>query len=107
MLSCPGLFPLLPLSKELSWIVFILSKIHSDIAHPLHQCATTVPFCWTTESENVFQRLTQAPILTYTDASAMFILDTDASSTGIGAVLSQVSSPEQERVVAYYSCTST
>ena len=87
----------------------------SDIAHPLHQCATTVPFCWTTESENVFQRLkmslTQAPILTYPDPSAMFILDTDASGTGIGAVLSQVSSPEhcsdpeQERVVAYYSCT--
>ena len=55
--------------------------------------------------------LTQAPILTYPDPSAMFILDTDASGTGIGAVLSQVSSPEhcsdpeQERVVAYYSCT--
>ena len=50
--------------------------------------------------------LTQAPILTYPDPSAMFILDTDASGTGIGAVLSQVSSPEhcsdpeQERVVA-------
>ena len=53
----------------------------------------------------------QAPILTYPNSSAMFILDTDASGTGIGAVLSQVSSPEhwsdpeQERVVAYYSCT--
>ena len=78
----------------------------SDIAHPLHQCATTVPFCWTTESENVFQRLkmslTQAPILTYPDPSAMFILDTDASGTGIGAVLSQVSSPERGGILRLY-----
>jgi len=55
--------------------------------------------------------LTQAPVLTYPDPGALFILDTDASGTGIGAVLSQVScpehysDPEQERVVAYYSCT--
>ena len=87
----------------------------SNIAHPLHQCATTVPFCWSTESDNAFYQLksslTQAPFLTYPDPGAMFILDTDASGTGIGAVLSQVSSPEhcsnpeQERVVAYYSCT--
>ena len=53
--------------------------------------------------------LTEAPILTYPDPSAMFVLDADGSGTGIGAVLSQVSSPEhcsdheQERVVAYYS----
>ena len=70
----------------------------SNIAHPLHQCATTMPFCWTTESENVFQilkmSLTQAPILTYPDPGGMFILYTDASGTAIGAVLSQVSSPE-------------
>ena len=87
----------------------------SNIAHPLHQCATTVPFHWTTESNIAFHglklSLTQAPILSYPDPDAMFILDTDASGTGIGAVLSQVSSPEycsdpeQERVVAYYSCT--
>ncbi|MDD9817374.1 MAG: RNase H-like domain-containing protein [Gammaproteobacteria bacterium] len=87
----------------------------SNIAHPLHQCASTAPFCWTAESEHAFQRLkmslTQAPVLTYPDPGALFILDTDASGTGIGAVLSQVScpehysDPEQERVVAYYSCT--
>ena len=87
----------------------------SNIAHPLHQCATTVPFCWSTESDNAFYQLksslTQVPFLTYPDPGAMFILDTDASGTGIGAVLSQVSfpehcsNPEQERVVAYYSCT--
>ena len=41
--------------------------------------------------------LVSAPILAFPDCSRMFILDTDASNQGIGAVLSQ------EHVVAYAS----
>ncbi|KAJ8333758.1 hypothetical protein SKAU_G00410770 [Synaphobranchus kaupii] len=46
--------------------------------------------------------LTEAPVLAYPDAQRPFIVDTDASNTGVGAVLSQ-EDEDGERVVAYYS----
>ena len=46
--------------------------------------------------------LTESPILAYPQLDVEFVLDTDASSTGIGAVLSQQVNG-QERVVAYFS----
>ena len=46
--------------------------------------------------------LISAPIMSYPQSSSPFILDTDASSTGIGAVLSQIIQGE-ERVIAYGS----
>jgi len=48
------------------------------------------------------QKLVSAPVLAYPDPEIDFILDTDASGYGIGAVLSQVQDG-QERVVAYAS----
>jgi len=50
------------------------------------------------------QRLTTAPILIYPDISRPFILDTDASNDGIGAVLSQ-EYDGSDRVVVYASRT--
>jgi hypothetical protein len=48
---------------------------------------------WTTDQENAFQnlkvKLTSQPILQYPDFSKEFILTTDASNQGLGAVLSQ------------------
>ena len=78
----------------------------ADIAHPLHQSATVSPFEWTQEADDAFsklkQMLTESPILAYPQLDVEFVLDTDASSTGIGAVLSQQVNG-QERVVAYFS----
>ena len=60
----------------------------------------------TEECDNAFNRLKQllisAPILSYPDFSKEFILDTDASNDGVGAVLSQRHNG-MEHVVAYAS----
>lgn len=80
----------------------------STIAKPLHRLTEkTVKFEWTAECQSSFQdlrhRLVTAPILAFPDHSRVFILDTDASATGIGAVLSQQQEDGTERVIAYAS----
>ena len=47
--------------------------------------------------------LTTAPLLVYPDFSQQFILDTDTSDVGIGAVLSQIDDEGRECVIAYGS----
>ena len=80
----------------------------TDIARPLYQCTEggTRVFTWSLEAENAFQQLKQAlisaPLLCYPTQEDHFVLDTDASGYGVGAVLSQVQMGE-ERVIAYYS----
>ncbi|CAG2209101.1 unnamed protein product [Mytilus edulis] len=63
-------------------------------------------FDWTNECNEAFEKLQMtlmsAPILGYPDMTKQFILDTDASGFGIGAVLSQIHEGK-EVVVAYYS----
>ena len=63
-------------------------------------------FVWTDECEDAFRclklKLTNSPILSYANNEDPFILDTDASFYGIGAVLSQIQNG-QERVIAYTS----
>ena len=66
------------------------------------------PFEWTDKQQQAFERLKQrlmkAPILQYPDFNSPFILYTDASKVGLGAVLSQKKNG-QEYVVAYASRT--
>lgn len=50
----------------------------------------------------VAQVLSQAPVLAYLTSEDMFVLDTDASNSSIGTVLSQISEGE-EKVIAYFS----
>ena len=51
------------------------------------------------------QRLCSAPILAFPNFSKPFILDTDASNTGIGGVLSQLDETGSEHVITYASQT--
>ena len=79
----------------------------SAIAKPLTRLTEKgQEFRWGPEQEEAWselkQRLLQAPILSYPDPKCEFILDTDASAYGMGAVLSQVQGG-QERVIAYGS----
>ena len=65
------------------------------IARPLHRLTEKGrEFKWTTECDTAFDelksRLTTAPVLVHPDLNNQFILDTDASGEGIGAVLSQI-----------------
>ena len=69
----------------------------AQIAKPLHQLTErSKPFCWTVEYNQAFQRLreqlTTPPVLVFPDFTKEFMLDTDASDQGIGAVLSQIQS---------------
>ena len=62
---------------------------------------------WTTECANAFQQLKEmlctAPILHSPDFSQPFLLQTDASERGVGAVLSQCDATGQDYPVAYFS----
>jgi hypothetical protein len=79
----------------------------AEIARPLHRLTErNCPFKWSTECQTAFDKLRDclcsSPILCYPDFSRPFLLDTDASDSGIGAVLSQLDEG-RERVVAYAS----
>ncbi|KAG1930770.1 thy-1 membrane glycoprotein [Pimephales promelas] len=82
-------------------------KGFAEIARPLHQLTEKGKrFVWREECQEAFQqlksRLISAPVLAYPDPKKPFILDTDASDVGVGAVLSQEDGG-LERVVAYAS----
>eukprot|EP00731_Ephydatia_muelleri_P014220 Em0007g1530a len=65
-------------------------------------------YWWTTECLRAFDKLKSClvsePILAFPDFTRPFILDTDASDIGIGAVLSQIHDDGSEHVVSYASC---
>ena len=82
-------------------------KNFAKVAEPLHcLLRKTVAFEWTAECNEAFEFLKQclinAPILAYPKMEGTFILDTDASNAGIGAVLSQIQDGT-EKVIAYAS----
>ncbi|GBC18044.2 hypothetical protein GLOIN_2v1843776 [Rhizophagus irregularis DAOM 181602=DAOM 197198] len=83
-------------------------KDFSKIAKPISKLLQKeTPFQWTEKQQKAFEhlkeRLISAPILRYPDFEQPFILYTDASGTGLGAVLSQKDKEGKEYVVAYAS----
>ena len=72
-------------------------KDFAQVARPLQRLTErTASFEWTNECQDAFDGLRRClcttPALAYPDFTRQFILDTDASDTGIGAVLSQTDS---------------
>jgi len=65
------------------------------------------PFIWTEKCQEAFEQLKQhlisSPILIYPDFEKPFFLYTDASSFGLGAVLTQKDNKKKEHVIAYAS----
>jgi hypothetical protein len=79
----------------------------ATIAAPLHRLTEVkATWEWKEEHQRAFDLLKAAladtPVLQFPVADAPFVLDTDASSTGVGAVLSQIVDG-QERVLGYAS----
>ena len=82
----------------------------ATIAKPLHRLTEkTATFEWTHECQEAFaelrQKLCTAPVLVFPDFTKPFLLDTDASNTGIGGVLSQLDDEGKEHVIAFASRT--
>jgi len=82
-------------------------KNFSIIAKPLFVLTENqVKFLWTEQCQQAFDKLKQtliaAPLLSFPSEEEKFILDTDASGHGIGAVLSQ-EQEGTEKVIAYFS----
>ncbi|CAB5212107.1 unnamed protein product [Rhizophagus irregularis] len=83
-------------------------KDFSKIAKPLHNLTKKdEKFEWKKEQQEAFDilrtKLTENPILVYPDFDKEFILITDGSKMGLGAVLAQMNEENKEAVIAYAS----
>src|SRR5581483_1613593 len=81
----------------------------SQVAEPLYELLKKdAPYIWTDRQQKSFDilkdKLTRAPIVRYPDFEKPFFLYTDASKSGLGAVLAQKDDKE-EYVIAYASRT--
>ena len=80
-------------------------KNFSSIDKPLQRLTEKNVFHWNELCQSAFDELRRclvfSPVLAYPYYSNFFVLDTDASDVGLGAVLSQPSEDGSERVIAY------
>ena len=74
---------------------------YRSVAEPLTRLTSpSKPFCWSSAADSAFQRrkerFTSAPVLLHPDPKRQFIVEVDASDTGLGTVLSQRSATDQK-----------
>ena len=74
----------------------------ASIAKPLHKLTEkNSSFLWTKECQQSFEtlreQLSSSPVLCYPNFEESFLLDTDTSNDGIGAVLSQCDAEGKEQ----------
>ena len=80
----------------------------AKIAEPLHHLTRKeTRIYWSPECQQSFEnlkaRLSEAPILAYPSFERDFVLETDASLSGLGAVLSQEQSDGKSHPISYVS----
>ena len=91
-------------------------QVYAKIAHPLHELTSgdnekrkTQKVDWNIRSNESFKALksicSDCQVLAYADYTKPFILHTEASTTGLGAVLYQKQEDGKERVITYASRT--
>ena len=81
---------------------------YAKIAYPLHSLTRKgALFQWSAECETAFEtlkmKLLTSPLLAYPDFGKDFTLETDASKSGLGAILSQYQDDQKLHPVAYAS----
>src|SRR6266508_4329452 len=89
-------------------------KGFSDIMRPMYELireenGKSVPFEWTAARQKTFEaikaKLATAPVVAYPNFDKPFILYTDASEGGVGAVLHQKGEDGRERIITCASRT--
>ena len=91
-------------------------KGYAKIARPLHELTSggnskkkNSKVNWTERCQKSFDALkeicSESPVLAYAGYTKPFVLHTDASTTGLGAILYQKQEDGKERVIAYASRT--
>ena len=97
-------------SEVPSWARDWFSKVERQLNNWTKQSGRATEanreFHWSAECQEAFDELKKAlttpPILAYPSEDGLFWLDTDASGSGVGAILSQ-EQDEEKRVISYYS----